>query len=353
MRNKIVFLMAVLTAILTITGITVLSAPASRAVTSCPVTGSSSQEQDLASAICNVPADAQYGLHDSAGNSMDTVKVIETSSTPKYVAVYHNCSTNPCHVLLATSSDLRSWTFKRTLETDGSQPAIKMINSDKSYLLAYEGSVSHLVVVHYSSLANLLAGVSDFRKDIADNLGSCEGTPNIYSPVTYSGMSSSVIHIGFHYSNCSADQEATGTLTNGSAWCDSVSSWLNTAIRNAGAAGKIGDRDAVWHGGRLYDLLEANTSSVFSFANWRLYLYGFTEGSAVQVPVHTAGGSTAFANPAVTGLTGPDGTKKLVVSIFIPSEGAATGESGELFYTVPDNLGTVQGALPSVIQNAC
>lgn len=318
----------------------------------CPVTGSTAQEQDLIASVCNVPANAQYGLRDSAGNSMDTVKVISTNGSPAYLAVYHSCTTNPCHVLAATSGDLRTWTYKATLQTDGSQPTIKRL-TDGSYLLAYEAHPSHLAMVHYTTLANLLAGAVDSRFDAPDNLGTCEGTPNFYSPVSYTGMVSSKFHLGFHYSNCGMDRQATGTLTNGATWCDSSSAWLNNALISAGAAGKIGDRDAVWHGGQLYDVVEGNVNTTYSPANWRLYAYGFTENSAVQIPVKTSGGSTAFANPSITSLTGPDGTAKLVVSIFIPSEGAAPGEGGELLYTVPDTLGTSQGALPSVIQNAC
>ena len=50
-------------------------------------------------------------------------------------------------------------------------------------------------------------------------------------------------------------------------------------------------------------------ASPYDATNWRLYAYGFTEGSAVQIPAHTANGSVAFANPAVTALTGPDGKR--------------------------------------------
>ncbi len=322
----------------------------------CPVTGTTTQEQNLAAAICNVPADAQYGLHDSGGNSMDGMKVISTSGgTPAYVAVYQNCTLNPCQVVLGGSADLRAWTFERVLSTSGSAPTVKRL-TDGSYLMAYESSSGshHLAYKWYPDLAHLLVANDTANFDAPDNLGTCQGTPNIYSPVTYTNgtLTGSVFTIGFHWSNCGTDQQGTGHLSDFNAWCGTSSSFLNTALAAAGAAGKIGDRDAIWHGGQLYDVVEGNTvASPYSAVNWRLYAYGFTEGAAVQLPVHTAGGSVAFENPTVTALVGPDGTAKLVISLFIPAQG--TGEAGELLYTVPDALGTSQGALPSVLQNPC
>ncbi|SRR6266545_3446767 len=352
-RNRKVIwhrIVAVLGALLLALGLALAAASHAEAAT-CPVTGSTGQEQDLIASICNVPPNAQYGLRDSAGNSMDTMKVIATSSAPAYIAIYHNCTTNPCHVLLASSGDLRAWTYRATLQTDGSQPTIKRL-SDRSYLVAYEAAPSHLAVVWYSSLPNLLAGAAGSRFDIPDSLGTCQGTPNIYSPVSYKRLSHSKFHIGFHWSNCANDREGTGTLTNFTKWSASSSTWLDTAQDNAGAAGKHGDRDAIWHGRQLYDVAEGTTNPVYSPADWRLYSYGFSENAAVLIPVRTAGGSTAFANPTVTSLMGPGGIRDLVISIFIPSEGAAPGEGGELLYTVPDNLAAKEGALPAVIRKS-
>jgi hypothetical protein len=343
-------LVAVLGAILLALGLVLPAANQAEAATGCPVTGSTSQEQDLIAAICNVPSNAQYGLRDSAGNAMDTMKVIATSGAPAYIAIYHSCATSPCHVLLASSGDLRAWTYRATLQTDGSQPTIKRL-TDRSYLVAYEAVPAHLAVVWYSSLSNLLAGAAGRRFDVPDSLGTCQGTPNIYSPVSYTGLSHSKFHIGFHWSKCDNDREGTGTLTNFTTWSASSSTWLDTALDNAGAAGKHGDRDAVWHGGQLYDIVEGNTvASPYDATNWRLYAYGFTEGGAVQIPVHTANGSVAFANPTVTALTGPGGIRDLVISLFIPAQG--TGEAGELLYTVPDNLGAKEGVLPAVIRRS-
>ena len=49
----------------------------------------------------------------------------------------------------------------------------------------------------------------------------------------------------------------------------------------------------------------------------------------------THGGSTAFANPTATMLRDPAGRDALMVTLFVPMEGAAPGEAGSLLYLVP------------------
>jgi len=48
--------------------------------------------------------------------------------------------------------------------------------------------------------------------------------------------------------------------------------------------------------------------------------------------VKTHKGSTAFGNPAVTMLTSPNGRPARLVTYFIFSQGAASGEGGELVF---------------------
>ena len=68
------------------------------------------------------------------------------------------------------------------------------------------------------------------------------------------------------------------------------------------------------------------------FGSWRIYLYDWGTGSVEYLPVVTHGGSTAFANPTATLVTGPSGTPAVVVTLFVPTEGAAPGEAGELIF---------------------
>jgi photosystem II stability/assembly factor-like uncharacterized protein len=53
----------------------------------------------------------------------------------------------------------------------------------------------------------------------------------------------------------------------------------------------------------------------------------------------THGGSTAFANPTATMLRDPEGRDALMVTLFVPMEGAAPGEAGSLLYLVPLDQG--------------
>ena len=64
----------------------------------------------------------------------------------------------------------------------------------------------------------------------------------------------------------------------------------------------------------------------------RTFLFDVRTGKADQLAITTDGGSTAFANPAITFLRLPDGRSGFVATLFLPSEGAAPGESGQLIY---------------------
>ena len=68
------------------------------------------------------------------------------------------------------------------------------------------------------------------------------------------------------------------------------------------------------------------------FGSWRLYLHNWQTGTAAYLPVTTHGGSTAFANPTITLVTSPAGKPAVVATLFVPTEGAAPGEAGQLIY---------------------
>ncbi|WP_405878636.1 hypothetical protein OG747_08385 [Streptomyces sp. NBC_01384] len=68
------------------------------------------------------------------------------------------------------------------------------------------------------------------------------------------------------------------------------------------------------------------------FGSWRTYAYDPMTGRADRLTIRTHGGSRSFANPSATSLTDPDGHPALLVSLFVPREGAAPGESGQLVY---------------------
>ena len=61
----------------------------------------------------------RYAVKDNAGNNMDTVKII-ANPAGGYLGVYHTGD----NVNLATSTDLLTWTFRRTLDPQATQPTI-------------------------------------------------------------------------------------------------------------------------------------------------------------------------------------------------------------------------------------
>src|SRR5262249_37569639 len=68
------------------------------------------------------------------------------------------------------------------------------------------------------------------------------------------------------------------------------------------------------------------------FGSWRSFIYDYQTGNADMMSIRTDGGSASFANPSITNLVAPNGQSAIAVTMFIPSQGAAPGEAGELIY---------------------
>ena len=107
--------------------------------------------------------------------------------------------------------------------------------------------------------------------------------------------------------------------------------------------GNIGDRDHLRHLGRDYDLIEAQGRRG-DFATWRVYLHDRTAGTTERLEIVTHKGSTAFANPTATALRDPAGREAIMVTMFLPLEGAAPGEAGSLSITVMASLARPAGS---------
>jgi hypothetical protein len=275
----------------------------------------------------------RYQVTDSAGHSMDTAKIIQ-DSTGGYLAVYHTILTDGrFHSFVATSSDLMNWTFAHDLGTGASQPTITQISTG-GYVMAWEQDPgNHTAVRYYPDRARLLSGSPTKSYDTPRLLSSCaEGTPNIYSVTLKPDIDHAVIDIGGHYyQNCLVDRQQRGTLTNFSSWTTSTQSNFDNALLYWGVQGNIGDRDAVVFRGYQYGVIEGQYVKN-DFGSWRTFLYDYATGNADTTAIHTNGGSTAFANPSITALKAPDGKTAILVSLFLPSEGAAPGETGQLLY---------------------
>jgi hypothetical protein len=295
-------------------------------------------EERLRELIENVTG-ARYvlGARDSAGNGMDTAKIIEDPAGG-YLAVYHSLRQGAFSVLLATSDDLISWTRRAQLARNASQPYITAL-PDRSYLVAWEAhsrGYNWLSFRRYADRTGLLAAspaqvFNVPHTQVPERLWA-EGTPNVYAAWLNQDGERSVIDVGFHYFRDGlVDRQARGTLVDFSRWSTRREPDLDAALLAHGVHGNIGDRDALVFGGERFTLIEGQLARS-DFSSWRTFLYPHRTGQATPLAPRTPGGSAAFANPAVTALTGPDGRPTLVVSVFLPSEGAAPGEAGQLIY---------------------
>jgi hypothetical protein len=281
----------------------------------------------------------RYDARDSAGNRMDTAKVIP-SPAGGYLAVYHDGEV--CH--LATSTDLMEWTHRAVVDEPATQPTVAA-TGDGGLLTAAEFNDGHggrLRVRWWPTLEALLAGRPARQFLAPRTLSPCnEGTPSIRRLSLHGDPDSSTVELGFHYHrDCQVDRQALGTLTGFSGWTAATNPGLDAAVERAAAAagqrirGNIGDRDHLRHLGRDYDLVEAQGRRG-DFATWRVYLHDRAAGTAEQLQVTTHRGSTAFANPTATRLRDPAGRDSLMVTLFLPMEGAAPGEAGSLLFVVP------------------
>jgi len=288
----------------------------------------------LASIVANVHSatGSTYATKDDQGHSLDTLKVI-AGPPSVYLGIYHFTDAKGVFTTaIATSTDLRRWTYKTTVAVHASQPAMTALRHG-GYAVAVEADEQHqnkrsrlLRFLHYPSYKALLQAAPDRSFDAPRTLGGAvrgaEGTPNFY------GSTQFTLKVGFHYLAAGGvDREAVGILTNFSQWTTRPDGALDDALTAAGALGKHGDRDCVAFAGRQLLIVEAQR--VLN-GDWEVYVYDRVKHSAQYVSITTAGTTLAFANPTITFLKGPDGRPTLVVALFLPLSGAAANEAGEL-----------------------
>jgi hypothetical protein len=295
-----------------------------------PSDGPRAELRSLAEDVVNAAA-RRYDSHDSAGRSMDTAKII-ADPAGGYLAVFHTTLPGGPRVSVATSADLIHWTHETELGARASQPAIAAAGS--GFVVAWEQEPSnHLAFRYYRDRAALLSATATRTLDAPRTFSDCaEGTPNIYSVTLSPDIDHSTIDTGAHYfANCDVDRQQRGQLTNFRTWRASKQDVADNALLYWGVKGNIGDRDALQFRGFTYGLVEGQYVKG-DFGSWRPFLYDHQTGNADPLAIRTNGGSTAFANPSASVLTGPDGRPAIVFSLFVPSQGAAHGEAGQLIY---------------------
>lgn len=287
-------------------------------------------------------ADARrYGVRDDTGREMHCAKIIEAAPTDRaanaperYLAVYHSTLPDGCfHVALAISSDLLDWHHVRDFGPGTSQPTIAAV-PDGGYLLAWEQEPkNHIALRYFADHEALLRGHASREFDAKRSLSRCaEGTPNVYSVTLDPDIDHSVIRLGGHYWwKCDRDRQLSATLTGFKRWRAVREPDFDQALLRFDVGGNIGGRDSITFFEHRYAVIEAQHAKG-DFGTWRTYVYDYASGEAYPTKIRTDGGSTAFANPHVTALTTPEGRRALLVSLFVPGEGAAKGEGGQLIY---------------------
>ena len=278
-----------------------------------------------------------YGTRDHLGRSMDTLKILPRG-TGGYLGVYHTLTRGKFGVHIATSRNLVAWRHRAALATNASQPTVAR-RPGGGYLVAYEkdsgcrDSNNCLAFKRYDSARKLFSAKPRGReRRIGRTFSKCaEGTPNFFR------VTSSSFEIGFHYfQDCRVDRQARGTynLATG-AWRPRTLPGFDRLLLAAGAdpGGNIGDRDATLYrpAGAERSIYEAMIGPRSAgFGVWRCFAE--EDGVVTQLRVGTHGGSTACANPTVTNATLPRGRAGLIVTYFIPVEGAARNEAGTVVF---------------------
>jgi hypothetical protein len=311
---------------------------------------------------------SRFAAKDDTGATLDGLKVIQSGG--RSIGVYHAPGGSSFAVHVATSPDLLTWTRRATLDSDASQATITALPNG-AFLVAYEkaliADVLPLVVLppqlatvsgligrvrirlrYYRTLDALLAGRAARQFTAPRRIAlTAEGTPDIRSVTLRRGTARSRIVLGLHHFADTdgdifpdVDRQGTAVLTNFTRWQDATTPEVDQPFLQTtevhppytrAPAGNLGDRDPITLDGARLALHEAQYVPG-DFGSWRLFVRDAETNAVSPVHVTTPGGSRAFGNPTVTQVTSPAGRPALLITMFVFSEGAAPGESGELIF---------------------
>lgn len=274
----------------------------------------------------------RYGLKDDQGATMDCLKVVRSPKVG-YLGVYHTLEKGSFTLKIARSMDLLNWRWVVDLDRHAHQGALFVAKN--GFIVAFEKDAPRrgnwIRVRHYDSQANLFANQPSREFDAANTLSRfAEGTPSLVGYRENDGES--VLELGMHYYRDGlVDRQARATLTNWKTWRAERAEAIDRAIEAHGVVGNIGDRDALEDQGRSLLLVEGMKVKD-DWSSWGLYLVDRRTFEASPVRLTTHRGSRSFANPTVTACVSPQGKRCLVVTLFLPAQGAAEGEAGELLF---------------------
>jgi len=283
----------------------------------------------LAEGLVNVPAGAQFNIRAANGDGMDCLCIAGPVSG-KYVGVYHRLNGDDVfRLMVAESTDMIAWGNSVQLHDRASMG--KLSFAFGGVLLVYEANVDgvgpSVAVCFYSSLAEFLSAAPCAQEFTAPHSlsSSAEGTPHIIE-VTGDTVETSTMTLGMHFLDGSKDQQALAVLRDFKEWHATPSYLVNTFLLADGFPGKLGSRASFMYRGQRWWVMEAQ-KVLNDWSTWTVLL-GDGLGFAVA-EIKTPGKSTSFANPFVA-LLGDTG--HYVSSIFVPSQGNAGSEVGELLF---------------------
>ena len=271
----------------------------------------------------------RYGLRDDGKVGLDCLKVV-TAGLDDHVGVSHAMRGGRFVLRLHRSRDLFTWRHVVDLDDHASQGDL-FPQPDGSWWLAYEHDEPNSVFIRlrrYRSRADLERGKWDWETTLGRSLApTAEGTPTIER------VERDAIRLRFHYyRDGDVDRAASGILRGLGDWTTARDAGLDAAVEAKGVRGNIGGRCRLRLGGRYWWLQEGQLRKG-DWASWRTWLLDDPVRQASAIPLVTHGGSTAFANPYATLL--PGSPARLLVTYFVPSEGAGPGEAGTLLFLRP------------------
>jgi hypothetical protein len=267
-------------------------------------------------------------LLDDLGQWLAPSEIIWIPDEETFAAVYftHSDADGDFHVQVATSKDLKRWTWRVQLAQKASQPSIGA-NGSGGYVVAWEQEPDPIynVIAEYASWSDLLDNDPQRRFDVPITMPACgEGTPSV------DRVTDDRVDIGFHYhASCVRDLQAEG-WTDWTTWHSSQRRSLDHALIELGVEGHIGDRDTIRFRGHNFTIIEGQRVPD-DWSAWRLFLYSEETDSADELDITTDAGSESMSNPSVA-LVEIDGREALLVTVYIFSEGSLAGEDGGLIY---------------------
>ena len=282
-----------------------------------------------------------YQLKTTQERSMDCLKVFQPRQhdlRAVYYGLFHNRQKGVFNIHLAESNDLLIWKEIKLLDTHASQPTIFLCR-EGGFLMAYEKDAPRSCWIrlrYYENLTHLLEGRYTNENDIPRSLApTAEGTPSFESVVMGpKGINHSKIRLRFHYfKHVRVDQLAMGTLTDFKHWQAKPSVYINEALIKSGWNGNLGDRDPFTWKDKTYILQETQRNRN-DWSSWRINLCDEKGMPIRTLAIKTDQHSRAFANPNATWVTDSHNQQKLVITLFLPSEGNAPEEAGTLLYVI-------------------